>query len=48
MKILGITYLRFKELLELRGYIDIDWGGDRNTKKLTTGYIFILAGGAVS
>jgi hypothetical protein len=32
----------------LHGYSDSDWGGDRETRRSTTGYVFIYAGGAVS
>jgi hypothetical protein len=30
------------------GYSDADWAGCRDTKKSTSGYIFTLAGGAIS
>jgi len=32
----------------LVGFCDSDWGGDFDTKRSTTGYVFILNGGAVS
>ncbi|XP_055632926.1 uncharacterized protein LOC129773354 [Toxorhynchites rutilus septentrionalis] len=33
---------------ELVGYSDADWGGDTDTRKSTTGYVFTLQGGAIS
>jgi hypothetical protein len=33
---------------ELQGYVDSDHGGDKDTKRSTTGYIFYLFGGAIS
>jgi len=32
----------------IRGYIDSDFVGDLEKRKSTTGYVFIIAGGAVS
>lgn len=29
-------------------HCDADWAGDRNTRRSTTGYVFMLAGGAIS
>lgn len=29
-------------------HVDADWAGDRSTRRSTTGYIFTLAGGAIS
>lgn len=33
---------------ELVGYTDADWGGDPDSRKSTTGYVFTFMGGAVS
>lgn len=33
---------------ELVGYTDADWGGDTDTRRSTTGYVFTFMGGAVS
>ena len=33
---------------DLVGYVDADWGSDVNDRKSTSGYMFKLAGGAVS
>ena len=33
---------------QLQGYCDADWGGDVETRRSTTGYVFQLAGGSVS
>ena len=30
------------------GYSDADWGGDREDRKSTSGYLFQVAGGPVS
>ena len=30
------------------GYSDADWGGDLDDKKLSSGYVFLISGGAVS
>jgi hypothetical protein len=42
----GIEYERDGKALV--GYSDADWAGDTNDRKSTTGYTFILAGGAVT
>jgi hypothetical protein len=46
-KEIGIVYQRMGEP-QLRGYADSDWAGDRETQKSTTGYIFTIAGAAIS
>jgi hypothetical protein len=33
---------------EVKGYCDSDWAGDKLTRKSTSGYIFCLAGAAIS
>ncbi|XP_055623253.1 uncharacterized protein LOC129766690 [Toxorhynchites rutilus septentrionalis] len=33
---------------QLTGYTDADWGGDTDTRKSTTGYVFKKMGGAIS
>ena len=42
-----LTYRR-TEKLEIVGYTDSDFAGCQDSKKSTTGYIFMLAGGAIS
>src|SRR5271169_498060 len=42
-----ITYGNAKTL-DIRGYADANWGGDKNDRKSTTGYVFIINNGAVS
>lgn len=32
----------------MRGYTDVDWAGDRNDRKSTSCYAFLLNGGAIS
>ena len=44
---LGLTYGTSKDLT-LQGFSDSDWGGNTETRRSTTGYVFMLAGGAVS
>jgi len=34
--------------LRLVGYNDVDWGGDPNERKSTSGYAFLLNGGAIT
>ena len=46
-KDLGITY-HHNMSFELCGYSDSDWASDISTRKSTTGYIFMMAGGAIS
>lgn len=31
-----------------KGYCDADWGGDLTTRRSTTGYVFLMGGGAIS
>ena len=35
-------------LIKPTGYVDADYGGDLNTRRSTSGYIFMMAGGPVS
>ena len=44
---LMLTYRR-SDTLEVVGYSDADWAWCRDTKKSTSGYIYTLAGGAIS
>jgi hypothetical protein len=46
-KHLGITYGGTKEL-NLIGYSDSDWGGDLDTRRSTSGHVFLLGNGATS
>jgi len=34
--------------VELVGYVDADWGGDPDSRKSTTGFVFTVGGGAIS
>jgi hypothetical protein len=43
----GITYSSSSPA-EMQGWCDADWGGDRSSRKSTTGFVFSFAGGAVS
>jgi hypothetical protein len=46
---LGITFGGSGDTsLELQGYCDADYAGDTDTRKSTTGYVFLLNSGAVS
>ncbi len=33
---------------EVLGYCDADWGGDLEDRKSTTGFVFMIGGGAIS
>ncbi|TID31301.1 hypothetical protein CANINC_000106, partial [Pichia inconspicua] len=43
----GIIYQK-KDKFELVGYSDSDWAGDKFDRKSITGYVFILAGAAIT
>jgi len=43
----GITYTRSAPSA-LIGYTDADYGGELDSRRSTTGYVFVLAGGAIS
>ena len=43
----SITYERSQEL-RILGFSDANWGGDRNDRKSTTGYLYMVNNGAVS
>jgi transposase InsO family protein len=40
--------LTFKAVKQTVGYCDADWGGDLDTRRSTTGYLFKIFGGVVS
>jgi hypothetical protein len=42
-----LTYRR-SDSLEISGYSDADYAGDQDDRKSTSGYVFTLAGGAIS
>ena len=44
----ALVYNRSTNGLALTGYVDADWAADVNTRRSVTGYVFTLAGGAVS
>jgi hypothetical protein len=33
---------------EVLGYCDADWGGDLEDRRSTTGFVFMIGGGAIS
>jgi hypothetical protein len=45
-KDLMLIYRR-SDSLEIKGYSDIDYAGEKDERKSTTGYVFNLAGGAI-
>lgn len=44
----GITYGGNGENLSIEGYSDSDWAGDKESRRSTSGFIFMLNGGPVS
>ena len=44
---LGILYSQ-KGSQECVGFSDADWAGDVNDRKSTSGYLFLISGGAVT
>src|SRR3954470_24283899 len=46
-KDLMLTY-KSSDSLEIKGYSDADFAGDKDDRKSTSGYVFTLAGGAIS
>jgi hypothetical protein len=46
-KNLMLTYRR-SDFLEIKGYSDADYAGDKDDRISTTGYVFTLVGGAIS
>jgi transposase InsO family protein len=44
----GISYLRDNPNPNLQGFVDADWGGDSDTRRSTTGFVFKMLGGAIS
>lgn len=46
---LGIKYgMDGADQVELHGYCDSDWAGDIDSRRSTTAYVFVMAGGSVS
>jgi hypothetical protein len=45
-KDLMLTYIR-SDSLEIKGYSDADYAGEKDERKSTTGYVFTLAGRAI-
>ena len=35
-------------MLDIHGFVDVDWPGDLDQRRSTSGYVFSLFGGAVS
>jgi len=47
MRDLKLTYTKSPNKVSLAGFLDADFVDDRNDWKLTTGYIFQLAGNTI-
>ena len=43
-----LHYVMEDQSLLSGGYVDSDFAGDLDKRKFTTGYVFILVGGAIS
>ena len=39
---------RLERMLDIRGFVDVDWAGDLEQRRSTSGYVFSLFRGAVS
>jgi hypothetical protein len=39
---------RLDKVLDIHGFVDADWDGDLDRRRSTSGYVFILFGGAIS
>ena len=44
----GLVYRGGKEVVELIGYVDADYAGDRDRRRSTTAYVLTLCGCCVS
>jgi hypothetical protein len=44
----GLVFSGANSAVKLVGYSDADWGGDLDTRRSTTGYVFQLGGGSIS
>ncbi|KAJ7295085.1 hypothetical protein O6H91_Y213600 [Diphasiastrum complanatum] len=44
----GLIYNKHDGLPELRGYVDVDWGGDYDDRRSATGYVFQFCGSCFS
>ena len=44
----SICYHGNSEYVEVNGFVDSDWDGEINSRRLASGYVFILFGGAVN
>ena len=38
----------FRSMLDIHGFVDVDWAGDLDQRRSTSGYVFSLFGGVVS
>ena len=39
---------RLEKVLDIRGFVDVDWARDMDQRRSTNGYVFNLFGGAIS
>lgn len=46
---IGISYKRDKKIIDyVKGFVDADYAGDKDTKKLMTGFVFMVWDNVVS
>ena len=45
---IGMCYKKRSKTLDLVGYVDLDFAGDRDSRKSTTTYFFTLGGNCIS
>ena len=44
----GISFLGLKEKQKVKGYVDLDYAGDRTDRRLTYGSVFMLLEGPLA
>ncbi|XP_062118550.1 secreted RxLR effector protein 161-like [Humulus lupulus] len=45
---LGLKYEKVGDLIEVEGYVDANFSGDKDSSKSTTAYVFMVSGNCIS